>query len=134
MRVFLKYTISLLTLDVIIFFLGSLILSKTGAVFMSGDFLLLLFFFNLITLTHLYIFFRGQTRDPGSSILYTLVSVSLKLLLEMVLALIWFIVIKKTSRASLYIFFVLYLTLAMFSLFVILKTLKNKSLKKEILF
>jgi hypothetical protein len=46
----------------------------------------------------------------------------------MVLAFIWFIVAKKTSLPSVLIFFVLYLTLTLYSIWVILKTLKNKSL------
>jgi hypothetical protein len=46
----------------------------------------------------------------------------------MVLALIWFIVAKKTSLISVVLFFVLYLALSLFSVWVILKTLKHKSI------
>jgi hypothetical protein len=46
----------------------------------------------------------------------------------MVIALIWFFVAKKTSLQSVLIFFVLYLALTLFSVLIILKTLKNKSL------
>jgi hypothetical protein len=60
--------------------------------------------------------------------LHSLVSISLKFLLEMLLALVWFIVAKKTSLTSVFIFFVIYLTLTLFSLSIILKTLKNKAL------
>jgi hypothetical protein len=42
--------------------------------------------------------------------------------------LLWFIVAKKTSLQSVLMFFVLYLTLTLFTLWVILKTLKHKVL------
>ncbi len=84
--------------------------------------------FSVISLITLFIFLRGQTKTPDSQTMYSLFAVSLKFLLEMVLALIWFIVTKKTSLQSVFVFFVLYLTLTLFSVWVILKTLKNKSL------
>jgi hypothetical protein len=46
----------------------------------------------------------------------------------MIMALVWFIVAKKTSLTSVFIFFVIYLTLTLFSIFVILKTLNNRPL------
>jgi hypothetical protein len=46
----------------------------------------------------------------------------------MILALLWFIIFKKTSLASVFVFFVIYLTLTLFTLFVILKVLRNRSL------
>jgi hypothetical protein len=42
--------------------------------------------------------------------------------------LLWFIVAKKTSLPSVLMFFVLYLSLTLFTLWVIMKTLKNKAL------
>jgi hypothetical protein len=65
--------------------------------------------------------------------MHTLVSVSVKFLLEMVLALIWFIVIKKTMASAVVMFFVLYLTLTLFTTFVMLKALNIKTLNKEVL-
>lgn len=84
--------------------------------------------FSLIAFITIVIFLRGQTKEPDNQTLHSLVSVSLKFLLDIVLALVWFIVAKKTSLTSVLIFFVLYLTLTLFSIWVILKTLKNKSL------
>jgi hypothetical protein len=46
----------------------------------------------------------------------------------LVLALVWFFVAKKTSLDSVFAFFVIYLTLTLFSMLIILKTLKNKAL------
>ncbi|MFA5817945.1 MAG: hypothetical protein WC854_01535 [Bacteroidales bacterium] len=84
--------------------------------------------FSIIALITLVIFLRGQTKEPDSQTLHSLVSVSFKFLLELVLALVWFIVAKKTSLPSVLVFFVLYLAFTFFSILVILKTLKNKSL------
>ena len=92
------------------------------------DTLLLASGYIVITVITLYIFKRGQSRKPDSQTMYTLFSLSLKFLLELLLALFWFIVAKKTSHASLLIFFILYLAFTLFTLVVILKTLKNKSL------
>ena len=96
--------------------------------FRCRDIAILSTVFSLIALITLLIFFKGQTKEPDSQTLYILVAVSLKFLLEMVFALVWFIVAKKTSLASVLMFFVLYLCLTLFSILVILKTLKNKSL------
>jgi len=84
--------------------------------------------FSGISLITLLIFFMGQSKEPDSQTLYILVAVSLKFLLEIVFALIWLIVVKKTALSSVLMFFVLYLTLTLFTIFVIVKTLKNKVL------
>ena len=84
--------------------------------------------FSGISLITLLIFFKGQSKEADSQTLYILVAVSLKFLLEIVFALIWLIVVKKTALSSVLMFFVLYLTLTLFTIFVIVKTLKNKVL------
>jgi len=108
---------------------GYLIISTTSFNLRLSDITVLALFFSVISLITITIFLRGQNKDPESQTMHSLVSVGLKFLLEMVLALVWFIVAKKTSTPSVFIFFVLYLTLTLFSLWIILKTLKNKSLK-----
>lgn len=84
--------------------------------------------FSVITLITIVFFLKGQNKEPDSQTLYSLVSVSLKFLMELLLALVWFFVAKKTSITSVLLFFVIYLTLTLFSIWVILNTLKNKSL------
>jgi hypothetical protein len=84
--------------------------------------------FSVIALITLFIFLKGQTKEPDSQTLHSLVALSLKFLLEIFFALIWFFIAKKTSLQSVLIFFVLYLALSLFSIRVILKTLKNKAL------
>ena len=84
--------------------------------------------FTLIALITILVFLKGQTKPPDSQTFHTLVAISLKFLLELVTALLWFIVAKKTSIPSIIIFFVLYLTLTLFTIRVVVKTLKNKAL------
>jgi len=124
-----KYILLLVLLNVLLlittYFLVSIVkihLNLTDAFVLSPS-------FSAIAIITLFIFFKGQSKEPDSQTLYILVAVSLKFLLEIVFALVWFIVAKKTSLASVLIFFVLYLCLTLFSLQVILKTLKNKALK-----
>jgi hypothetical protein len=92
------------------------------------DVVILSFFFSLISAATLIIFFRGLTREPDSQTMHTLVSVSLKFLLDMILALVWFLISKKTYLESVFAFFVIYLSFTLFTISVILKVLKNRSL------
>ena len=115
-------------MNVLITGTGFLLVSFTELNLLFSDIALLAIFFSLIAAITLIIFFRGQAKEPESQTMHSLFSVGLKFLLEMILALVWFIVAKKTSLTSVLIFFVLYLTLTLFSVLIILKTLKNKSL------
>jgi len=123
-----KDIIILLILDLLILGSGYLLRSVTDMVIFYSDICILTILFSIISFVSLYIFHRGQTKEPDSQTLHTLVAMSTKFLFEMILALIWFIVIKKTSRQSVLIFFVLYLTITLFLVWNILKALKNKSL------
>jgi hypothetical protein len=123
-----KYILLLLILNVFIagsaYFLGTIHIITL----LFTDIVILSLFFSIIAIITLIIFLRGQTKDPESQTLHSLVSVGLKFLLELVLALVWFFVAKKTSLDSVFAFFVIYLTLTLFSMLIILKTLKNKAL------
>lgn len=92
------------------------------------SFLFLVAAFSLTSYITVAIFHRGETRDPQSRVFHTLVSMGLKFLLDLVTALIWFVVAKNNSLTAVIIFFVLYLTLTLFSVIYILKQLKNKPL------
>jgi hypothetical protein len=85
--------------------------------------------FTLITLLVLIFFFRGQSKEPASQVMHSLVAVSIKFLTEIIFAFIWFFIAKKTGLSSVILFFVLYLTFTLFSGLIILKTLKSKCLK-----
>ena len=123
-----KYILLLLLLNILLLGTGYFLFSVEILNIFYGDIAILSTVFSIIALITLVIFLRGQTKEPDSQTLHSLVSVSFKFLLELVLALVWFIVAKKTSLPSVLVFFVLYLTFTFFSILVILKTLKNKSL------
>ena len=72
------------------------------------DLMILSVVFTFITIGAFLIFIRGQSRESQIQIMHTLVSLSIKFLLEMGLIILWFIVAKKTSIESVLIFFVLY--------------------------
>jgi hypothetical protein len=74
----------------------------------------------------LIIFLAGRNKEKKSQGFFTLVSVTLKFLMELIIALIWFLIAKKTSILSVLLFFVLYLSFTTFSIIIILNTLKNK--------
>jgi hypothetical protein len=123
-----KYILLLLFLNILLLGTGYFLVSVANLNLFYSDIAILSSVFSIIALITMVIFLKGQTKEPDSQTLHSLISVSLKFLLEMVLAFIWFIVAKKTSLPSVLIFFVLYLTLTLYSIWVILKTLKNKSL------
>jgi hypothetical protein len=123
-----RYILFLSILNVLLIGAGYCLRLLINPKFLLSDITILSFVFSLIAFITLVIFFKGQAKEPDSQTLHSLVSVSLKFLLELVLAVVWFIVAKKTSLPSVLIFFVLYLTLTLFSVWIILKTLKNKSL------
>jgi hypothetical protein len=123
-----KYLLQLLLLYVLLLAAGYLFVSLVNPKISLNDIVILLTVFSFISLITLFIFFKGQPKEPDSQTLYILVAISLKFLLEIVFALIWFIVAKKTSLPSVLMFFVLYLTLTLFNIYIILKTLKNRAL------
>jgi hypothetical protein len=84
--------------------------------------------FSLIAFITFFIFLKGQVKDPQDQTIHTLVAVVLKFILDISIAIIWFIVAKKTSWSYIIIFFVLYLALTLFSVINIVKTLKSKLL------
>jgi len=123
-----RYIIRLLLLNIFVSGAGYLIFIFSGIKLSFVDIPLLSLLFSIIALVTIVIFLKGQTREPESQTLFTFVSVGLKFLLELLLALVWFIFAKKTSFPSVIIFFVLYLTLTLFSLQTIIKTLRNRTL------
>lgn len=113
----------------LLIFALALIINMTGVLNISiKDLSIALFVFSAISALTLTIFFIGQKKEPESQILFTLTSITSKLLLEMVFALFWFIIAKKRGLESFLLFFVLYLALTLFWVSVLLKTLKNKLL------
>lgn len=128
MRQIYKYVLLLLVFNFLLLGTGLLTKSINPVNLFTQDIVILSLLFSVISVITLIIFFRGRTREPDSGTMHTLVAVSLKFLLDMILALAWFYISKKTSLASVFIFFVIYLTLTLFTLFVILNALKHRFL------
>ena len=123
-----KYCLQLLFLYILLLLSGYLLVSLAISKISLSAIVILSTVFTLIAGITLIIFFKGQSKEPDSQTLHILVAVSLKFLLELVFALVWFFVAKKTSLESVLMFFVLYLCLTLFSIHIILKTLKNRVL------
>jgi len=123
-----KYSIGLLLLDLILLPAGYLLVTLTDISLRFCETAILTLCFSSIVLLSFYIFSRGLKKDPASQTMHLMVAVSVKMLMEMVLALIWFFVAKKTFTSSLILFFVLYLAFSLYSIFFMLNTLKIKSL------
>jgi hypothetical protein len=127
-KIFLKYSLFLLILSLILISFSFVFFPHSSNEIVQPDIIWLIFSFVVTTEVSLLIFLIGQTKDNKSQVFYTLTSISLKFLIELIIAMIWFLIAKKTSISYILLFFVLYLTFTTFSIFVILNTLKNKSL------
>jgi hypothetical protein len=126
--IFRKYSIGLLLLDLILLLAGYLLVTFTDITLHFSEIGILTISFSAIVLLSLYVFSRGLKKEPASQTMYLMVAVAIKMLLEMVLALVWFFVAKKTFTSSLLLFFVLYLAFSLYSIFLMLNTLKHKPL------
>jgi hypothetical protein len=123
-----KYALLLILLNVLLLLTEYLLVSVVKLNLCFSDAVVLSTVFSIIAFITILIFLKGQAKEPDSQTLYSFVALSVKFLLEIVFALLWFIVAKKTSLPSVLIFFVLYLALTLFSIWVIVKILKNKAL------
>lgn len=126
--IFKKLLSGMLLTVLLILLAGYLLVSISGLNLQFGDIAILTLCFSAINLLSLFIFSRGLKKDPENQMIHLMLAVFIKLPIEMGLALIWFFIAKKTGTSSLLLFFVLYLALTLFSIFYILKTLKNKPL------
>jgi len=128
MKPVIRYIRLLAILEILFLAAGFFVISRSGIGLGFGEIALLSGIFAIIALVTIIIFFRGQGKDAASQTMHSLVSVTLKFLLELVLAFIWFFAAKKTGMSSVILFFVLYLAFTLFSVLIMMKTLKNKSL------
>ena len=108
--------------------IGSLTLLLLKAEKYLPDLLILSSVFTVIIIVCIVVIIIGQSKSPQKGFWYTLVSIGVKLLLEMILAVLWFVVAKKNNIEVVLIFFILYLPFTLFLILTILKTLKKKLL------
>ncbi|MFN8242212.1 MAG: hypothetical protein U0X39_15835 [Bacteroidales bacterium] len=123
-----RYFAALLVLLLVILVAGTLIIVKTGIPVTTSSLYSLSVFFAIITFVMLFVVFAGLGKEPKQQPFYTLAAISIKMLAEMVAALVFFIGGKKSSYPDVILFFVLYLSFAMFSTISILKALKKKTI------
>ena len=126
MKLILRNIFATIILGCVIAGIGSLTLLLTGTEKLLSDLLILSFAFTLIIIVCIIIFTEGQLKTTQKGFLYTLVSISIKLLLEMILAILFFVVAKKNNLEVVLMFFILYLPFTIYLILTILKTLKNK--------
>jgi len=85
--------------------------------------------FFLTTAIPLFVFFKGQKKKPPEETMHSFISVALKFVLDLILAFIWFTLMKKTGWIDILLFFMLYLAFSITGILIILKSLKNKTFK-----
>lgn len=128
MKTLIKPLLKLSLLLVMILIAGFLLIRYINVGLRFTDIIAVSGGFTFITILVLMIFYRGQGKAPESQTMHSMVAISLKFLMELIFAFVWFFLAKKTGLSSVLLFFVLYLSFTLFSVFIILKILKNKSL------
>lgn len=122
-----RYYLRLLALFVV--FIGLVIL--TGILFptllKTVPSVLITTGFGLAAFTSLLIFFNGYHADSEKSVFMTLIALGVKMLLSFVLALLFLLVFKNDSTASLILFFILYLAFTFYVILTFTSVLKKKS-------
>jgi hypothetical protein len=121
-----KYILLLTGFEILVLLAGYLLTSNLTTDINFSEILYLSVTFTLLAMMVLIIFFRGQSGESASQAMHLLVSIGLKFLSELIIAFIWFFVAKKTGLASVILFFILYLAFTLFSLLIVVKTLKYK--------
>ena len=124
----LKYLSILLILFLSLFCIGIITRSKFDLQYTPLDLFNISISFALASMTGLLIFFRGRIKEPREQTMHTFTGVSIKFIAELFIALIWFVVAKKTAPSCILLFFVLYLAFSLYFILVVINTLKNKSL------
>jgi len=108
--------------------LGAITLLLLGAEKYLPDLLILSAIFTVIIIISVIVFIKGQSKSPQAGFWYSFVSIGVKLLLEMILAVFLFVVAKKNNIEMVLMFFILYLPFTLFLILTILKTLNKKLL------
>jgi hypothetical protein len=122
-----KNLLSLLLLTAIFLILIAVVSAAMPSILPGRGELLLTGGFALAALASLIVFFRGAGKNPETSVFATLIALGIKLLLSLVLALLFFIVLKNRDTGSLLLFFVLYLAFTVYVILTFLSVLKKRS-------
>lgn len=127
----LKQIVNAAILTTLLAIIAVVIKNKPSAYVDQLSIVLLLPSFFLICSLSLTIFNIGMTKPADVQSLFTLSAIGIKFFLVAILALVYFVTFKKSELEFVLLFFILYLTFTFYLIRVILKTLNNRSLKKE---
>lgn len=83
--------------------------------------------FTVAALISFLIFFNGTNSDPKRSVFMTLTALSVKFLLSLIIALLFFVIFKNREAGSVILFFILYLAFTIFIFLTFLNVLKGRS-------
>ncbi|MEE4116748.1 MAG: hypothetical protein V2I37_11295 [Marinilabiliaceae bacterium] len=75
--------------------------------------------------------YAAEKRPPDSQAVFSLAAIGLKFILSAILAIVYFKGFKKYGMNNIVLFFVLYLTFAVYTVTVVVNTLKIRSLKND---
>ncbi|NLN31670.1 MAG: hypothetical protein GX158_10665 [Bacteroidales bacterium] len=128
MKLLCKNIIHLVILTAIILLTGWILIMTSGPGFNHCELTLLSLTFAVLALVSITIIYKGRKKDSDAQVLHLLVGLGVKFIADLIIALVWFFVLKKTSVSLVIIFFVLYLAFTLFSVLSILKILKDKLL------
>lgn len=123
-----SHILPLILVTILLTALGYAITAAAKISIPKSEILILPSLFALIVFLSILLFAIGIEKQPRNQTFFSLVAMGFKFLLEMALALIWFFIAKKTGTASVVLFFLLYLAFTLFLIFVVLNSLKDKSL------
>jgi hypothetical protein len=96
--------------------------------FILRNIIILIAGFTIISLMAMLIFFSGYYKNAEKSVFVTLIGIGVKMVLSLILALIFFLVLKNRATGSVILFFVLYLGFTVFVVLTFLSVLKTKPL------
>ncbi len=122
----LKYAAYLSVLSLSFLLIGLFLIPDQITGISRNQFLLTLSFYFLVNLVVLSLFFKGKSKDPKKSLLYTFSAISAKFLLYLLFIVVYFLVTKNLSTSYLIVFFILYLAFTLFTVLAIVKALKAK--------
>jgi hypothetical protein len=95
--------------------------------FVRTEAVLLTMCFTVAALISLLIFFNGTASNVERSVLMTLIALSVKFLLSLIIALLFFVIFKNRETGSVILFFILYLAFTVFIILTFLNVLKRNS-------
>lgn len=128
MKLLCKNIIRLVILTAIILLTGWILIMISGPGFNLCELTLLSLTFAVLALVSITIIYKGRKKDSDAQVLHLLAGLGVKFIADLIIALVWFFVLKKTSVTLVIMFFVLYLAFTLFSVLSILKILKDKLL------